>query len=282
VAARADYAQLDLPANPVRIRLSSIVVRVENLEGGKTGTVPTTLERAVRVVYARPDGTRASVTAAGAVLACFNNIIPFMVPELPAPQREALRYASKVPMQYTSVLLRNGHALKALGVRSISAPFGYHTTMLLEQAVSMGSYAGPASVDDPVVVKLIRNPNAPGLPRRDQNRAGRADMQSTPFDISEREVRAQLQAMLGPAGFDHRRDIAAITVNRWPHGYAYTYDTLGDPDLPECERPHVIGRQPWGRITIANADSAAQAFTNAAIDMAHRAVGELLIARGLT
>jgi len=88
--------------------------------------------------------------------------------------------------------------------------------------------------------------------------------------------------MLGPYGFDHHRDILAITVNRWPHGYAYTYDTLGDPDLPERDRPHVIGRQPWGRITIANADSAAQAYTNAAIDMAHRAVGELLVARGLT
>jgi spermidine dehydrogenase len=282
VAARADYARLDVPTNPVRIRLSSIVVRVEHCEGGETGVVPTTVEKAVRVVYARPDGSRASVTAAGVVLACFNNIIPFMVPELPALQREALRYASKVPMQYTSVLLRNTRALHTLGVRTIEAPFGYHSVLYCDQAISIGGYAGPGSIDDPAVVKLIRNPNAPGLPRRDQNRAGRADMLATPFAVSEREVRAQLQAMLGPAGFDHHRDILAITVNRWPHGYAYTYDTLGDPDLPERDRPHVIGRQPWGRIAIANADSAAQAFTNAAIDMAHRAVGELLIARGLT
>jgi spermidine dehydrogenase len=153
---------------------------------------------------------------------------------------------------------------------------------MLEPAISIGDYAGPAGVDDPVVVKMIRNPNAPGAPRRDQHRAGRADMLNTPWDVSERAVRDQLQAMLGSHGFDHNRDILAITVNRWPHGYAYTYDTLGDPDLPERERPHVIGRQPWGRITIANSDAAAQAFTNAAIDMAHRAVGELLIARGLT
>jgi spermidine dehydrogenase len=281
VAARADYSKLDLPANPTRIRLSSIVVRVEHLAGAH-GTVPTTVEKAVRVVYARPDGTRSSVTAAGVVLACFNNIIPFMVPELPEPQRQALRYASKVPMQYTSVLLRNARAMQRAGVRNIEAPFGYHSAVFLDQAITIGGYAGPASVDDPAVVKLIRNPNAPGAGRRDQNRAGRADMQNTPYEVSEREVRGQLQAMLAPYGFDQARDILAITVNRWPHGYAYTYDTLGDPDLPERERPHVIGRQPWGRITIANADSAAQAFTNAAIDMAHRAVGELLVARGLT
>jgi spermidine dehydrogenase len=282
VAARADYTRLDRPGSPVRIRLSSIVVRVEHLDGFQNGTVPTTLEKAVRIVYVRPDGSRTSVTAAGAVLACFNNIIPFMVPELPAPQREALRYASKVPMQYTSVLLRNAHAMHALGVRNVQAPFGYHSAVFLDQAISVGGYTAPASIDDPVVVKLIRNPNAPGLSRKDQNRAGRGDMLATPFEVSEREVRAQLQAMLGSAGFDHHRDILAITVNRWPHGYAYTYDTLGDPDVPERDRPHVIGRQPWGRITIANADSAAQAFTNAAIDMGHRAVGELLVARGLT
>jgi spermidine dehydrogenase len=282
VAARVDYTRLDRPGSPVRIRLSSIVVRVEHLDGFQNGTVPTTLEKAVRIVYVRPDGSRTSVTAAGVVLACFNNIIPFMVPELPAPQREALRYASKVPMQYTSVLLRNAHAMHALGVRNVQAPFGYHSAVFLDQAISVGGYTAPASIDDPVVVKLIRNPNAPGLSRKDQNRAGRGDMLATPFEVSEREVRAQLQAMLGPAGFDHHRDILAITVNRWPHGYAYTYDTLGDPDVPERDRPHVIGRQPWGRITIANADSAAQAFTNAAIDMGHRAVGELLVARGLT
>ncbi|WP_420383696.1 NAD(P)-binding protein [Novosphingobium sp.] len=283
VAARADYSKLDVAGRPVRIRLSSIVVRVEHPgEAARTGMVPTTVEKAVRIVYAKPDGTRASVSAGGVVLACFNNIIPFMVPELPAPQREALRYASKVPMQYTSVVLRNAHALNALGVRSVQSPFGYHGTLLLDQAISVGGYAAPASIDDPVVVKLIRNPNAPGLSRKDQNRAGRGDMLATPFATSEREVRAQLQGMLGSAGFDHKRDILAITVNRWPHGYAYTYDTLGDPDVPERDRPHVIGRQPWGRITIANADSAAQAFTNAAIDMGHRAVGELLVARGLT
>jgi len=282
VAARADYARLDLPANSTRIRLSSIVVRVEHLTDAAHGTVPTSVEKAVRVVYARPDGSRASVTAAGVVLACFNNIIPFIAPELPEPQRQALRYASKVPMQYTSVLLRSARAMQRAGVRQIEAPFGYHSYAFLDPAITIGDYAGPTGVDDPVVLKMIRNPNAPGLPRRDQHRAGRADMLATPWEASERAVRDQLQAMLGPYGFDHHRDILAITVNRWPHGYAYTYDTLGDPDLPERDRPHVIGRQPWGRITIANADSAAQAYTNAAIDMAHRAVGELLVARGLT
>jgi hypothetical protein len=65
------------------------------------------------------------------------------------------------------------------------------------------------------------------------------------------------------------------------HGYAYAYDTLGDPDLPEAERPHVIGRRAFGRITIANADSGAGAFINVAIDQAERAVQECFASRGL-
>jgi spermidine dehydrogenase len=37
----------------------------------------------------------------------------------------------------------------------------------------------------------------------------------------------------------------------------------------------VLGRASFGHITIANSDSAARAYTDAAIDEAHRAVTEL-------
>ena len=83
--------------------------------------------------------------------------------------------------------------------------------------------------------------------------------------------------MLGGGGFDPARDIAAITVNRWPHGYAYEYNTLWDAAAwPGAEKPCVVGRQRFGRIAIANSDAGARAYTNGAIDQAHRAVGELL------
>ena len=82
--------------------------------------------------------------------------------------------------------------------------------------------------------------------------------------------------MFGPYGFDSARDIQGITVNRWAHGYAYGYNSLFDPDVPEAQRPHVIGRKQFGRISIANSDAAATAYTDAAIDMADRAVKEVL------
>jgi spermidine dehydrogenase len=276
VLAPARYAALDNPANAVRIRLNSMVVRAEHI-----GTVTRSTERAVRVVYVK-DGRRLSVTAANVILACFNNVIPYIVPDLPQAQKAALLYPAKVPMQYTNVLIRNWQAWSRLGVRAIHAPNGYHTTAALDVPMAIGGYASAVTPDEPVVIHMVRNPNRPGLPRKEQNRIGRAEMLATDFATIEREIRAQLQRMLGAGGFEAARDILAITVNRWPHGYSYTYDTLDDPDMPDEQRPHILGRQSFGRISIANADAGAAAFTNTAIDMADRAVQELLISRGLT
>ena len=214
-------------------------------------------------------------------MACFNMVIPFIVPALPAAQKEALHYASKVPMMYTNVLVKNWRPWAKLGVKSISAPNGYHIGASLDTPMNIGGYASAFTPDEPVVIHMVRNPNQPGLPRKEQNRLGRAQMQAEEYPAIEREIRMQLQRMLGPAGFSAARDIAAITVNRWPHGYAYTYDTLGDPDIPDEQRPHILGRQTFGRIAIANADASASSFTNTAIDMADRAVQECLISRGL-
>ncbi|MBC7519873.1 MAG: NAD(P)/FAD-dependent oxidoreductase, partial [Sandarakinorhabdus sp.] len=255
VLARANYAALDNPANPTRIRLNSMVIRVEHV-----GPTTRNTEKAVRIVYVR-GGKRTAVTAANVILACFNNIIPYLVPALPEAQKAALQYASKVPMQYTNVLLRNWRPWAALGIKSIQAPNGYHTSASLDTPMAIGGYASAANPDEAVVIHMVRNPNQPGLPRKEQNRIGRADMLATEYPTIEREIRGQLQRMLGSAGFDAARDIAAITVNRWPHGYAYTYDTLGDPDMPDEARPHILGRQTFGRIAIANADAAASAFT---------------------
>jgi len=276
VMARCNYDALDNPANATRARLSSTVIRVEHLD-----TVTPSTEKAVRVVYVN-NGKRVSVTGANVIMACFNNILPFIVPSLPDDQKTALRYPSKVPMQYTNVLVRDWHAWKRLGIRSIHAPNGYHPSVSLDIPMTIGGYASAGEPDQPVVIHMVRNPNQPGLPRKDQNRAGRMDMLTTDFATSEREIRSQLQRMLGGGGFDAARDIAAITVNRWPHGYAYTYDSLGDPDVPDEQRPHILGRRTFGRIAIANADSGAAAFTNVAIDAADRAVQECLISRGLT
>lgn len=274
VQAPLDYERLDSPSSAVRIRLSSPVVRVQH-----DGTPESS--RAVRVAYIR-DGQLLGVRARHCILACYNGLIPSLMPELPERQREALAYPVKVPMMYTSVLLRKWTAFEKLGVAAIHAPGMPYTDCRLDPGTTLGGYRGVTKPEEPILVHMVRNPNKPGRPRKEQNLAGQQELLSTTFEQFELQIRRQLGRMLSPGGFDPAEDIAAITVNRWPYGYAYTYDTLADPDLPPEERPHVIGRRRFGRVTIANADAGAAAFTNQAIDEAHRAVQELLVQAGLT
>jgi spermidine dehydrogenase len=86
------------------------------------------------------NGRPQQVVADNVVMACFNNIIRFIVPSLPEDQKQALAYASKVPLFYTNVLLRDWEPWKKLGVREILAPNGYHTWVSLDYPVSLGQY----------------------------------------------------------------------------------------------------------------------------------------------
>jgi spermidine dehydrogenase len=222
------------------------------------------------------DGKLQSVAAKSCVLACFNGMIPYLCPEMSETQKKALAFGVKTPLVYTHVALRDWKAFHKLGVHQVTCPASYFNYVALDFPVSLGRYKFPSKPDEPAVLFLLRTPCSPGKPRREQHRIGRAELLATPFSTFEDNVRDQLQRMLGAGGFDAARDIAAITVNRWAHGYAYEYNSLEEPNWPEAERPNVIGRQRFGRISIANSDAAARAYTDAAIDQAARAVGEIL------
>jgi spermidine dehydrogenase len=272
VMARAGYGELDRPGAAVRIRLGSTAVRIRNV--GEPAAA-----RAADVVYLR-NGKPAAARGKAVVLACWNMMIPYLCPELPARQKEALRYLVKVPLVYTTVALRNWRAFKVLGVHEVYAPGAYHSTIRLNETVDIGGYASVRSPDEPILVHMMRAPCSPGLDEREQHRIGRAELLATSFPDFERNIRDQLARTLGPGGFDPAADITAITVNRWPHGYAYEYNPLFDPEWSEHEQPHVIGRTPYGRIAIANADAGAGAYTDIAIEQAWRAIGEVMVMGG--
>ncbi|MFZ0006822.1 MAG: NAD(P)-binding protein [Steroidobacteraceae bacterium] len=267
VTARMNYAALDAAGSPVRIRLNSTAVRVRHIGDPATAS-------SVTVGYVS-NGKGYRVRADRAILACWNMVIPYLCPEMSSTQRQALAYGVKVPLVYTNVLLRNWSALKNLGVGTVYCPTSYFSEVDLDYPVSIGNYRYPSSPEQPCVLRLERVPCKPGLPAKAQYRAGRAELFTTPFSTFEHQVRDQLGRMFGAGGFDAQRDILGITVNRWPHGYAYSYSTLFDPEWPEGKAPHIVGRQRFGRIAIANADSGAEAETSIAIAEALRACREL-------
>jgi len=268
VTARMNYARLDNPDSPVRVRLNSTVVRAKHLGDPQSASE-------VEVTYVR-GGKANKVKAAHCVLACYNMVIPYLCPEMSEKQKEALAYAVKIPLVYTNVQIRNWESFRKLGLNSIYSPGSYFNGASLDFPVSIGEYHFPSKPEEPCLLHLLRTPCKPGLPAKDQYRAGRYELLSTPFDVFERNIREQLGRMLAGGAFDSARDIQAVTVNRWPHGYAYEYNPLFEPlDRPDSERPCVIGRQPFGRIHVANSDADGHAYTNIAIDQGYRAVREI-------
>ena len=268
VTSRANYAKLDEESSPVRIRLSSTAVRVKHLGDAATA-------KQVEVSYVR-GGKLYTAKAKNSVLACWHVVIPYICDELPSKQKDALASAQKVPLLYTNVVLQNSASFYKLGANSIYAPGGYHTHVDMDLPVSIGDYHCPRTSDDPVVVHMSKSPCKAGMPARDQHAAGRIELYGASFSRIERKIREQLAQILGLGGFDPARDIAAITVNRWPHGYAYEYSSLWDKFvLDGGETPCEVARKPFGRIAIANSDAGARAYTDEAINQAYRAIGEI-------
>lgn len=268
VTSRANYARLDDPESAVRIRLSSTAVRAKHVGNPQDANQ-------VEVTYVR-GGKAHKVQAAHCVLACYNMVIPYLCQEMSQKQKDALHYCVKLPLVYTNVQISNWESFRKLGVNSIYAPGAYFNGASLDFPVSIGEYHFPSTPQEPCLLHLLRTPCKPGLPAKEQYRSGRYELMTTPFEVFERNIRDQLGRMLAGGGFDSARDIQGITVNRWPHGYAYEYNPLFEPlDRPDSERPCVIGRQPFGRIHIANSDADGHAYTNIAIDQGYRAVREI-------
>jgi spermidine dehydrogenase len=267
VTARFDYGKLDDAASKVRIRLESTVVRVRHVGSPESA-------QEVEVSYVRK-GEAHKVRARNVVLACWNSVVPYLCPEMPEGQRKALSYAVKVPLTYTNVCIRNWTSFQKLGISSVSCPGSYFASVSLDFPVSLGSYRCPQSPEEPMVLHLTRSPASPGLSPKEQFQAGRYELLSTPFETFEKNIHDQLGRILGAGGFDPGRDIEAITVNRWPHGYAYEYAYLGEPDWTDEDKPCILGRKPFGRITIANSDAGGEAYLDCAIDQGYRAVKEI-------
>jgi spermidine dehydrogenase len=263
--ARFNYDALDRANQPTRIRLNSTVVGAREIDG-----------KHVEVDYVQK-GQALRVTADHCVMACYNALIPHLCPQMPEAQQEGLRYGVKTPFVYANVQLDNGRAYEKLGAQLFQCPHDPFQWVSSAPGMSIGGYEPPRGPDDPMVVFMMNSPMTEAQEQgsgRDQLRMGRHRVYSTPFATYEQQIRDQLQSMLGKYGFDHQRDIRAITVNRIPHGYAYPYLALDDPDWEEGQAPHEIGRAQFGRISIANTDSEAIALMDAAFDAAWRAIEE--------
>jgi spermidine dehydrogenase len=267
VKSRVDYGLLDQESSNTRIRLNSTAVKVGHVDR----------DRHVDVTYVH-NGEVHRVRAKHTILACNNDFIPHLCAEVPEKQKEAIAYATKVPLVYISVAIRNWKAFENLGYYDFYIPQGILMhTFGMDFPVSMGGYDYTQKSNEPTVLHGTYVPTVPdqGLKAREQHIAGRRRLYEQTYDELERDIVRQMSGALEGGGFDAERDIAAITVNRWPHGYAYEYNDYADPpDFNRYKGPHLAGAAQIGRISIANCDASGYAYINGAIDSADRAVNE--------
>ena len=266
VTTKIDYSELDQSYADIKLRLNSTVVNVEH----------TPNEKNVDVTFVR-NGRTHTIRSNQCIMACYNGAIPYLCPELPKAQKEGLAYGVKIPLTYTKVLVKNWRAFAELGTDFVYYTNGFYKQVELDYPVSIGNYKFGKSPDDPMVLHMCHVPYFADIQGPDQWRAGRNALLQTSFQTFEDHVKEQLDQALSSTGFDPDKEIQAITVNRWPHGYAYSPGLIWEPDYQsESDKPWVIGRQPFGRIHIANSDAGAEATTESAITQGWRAVKESL------
>ncbi|TQR28780.1 spermidine dehydrogenase [Campylobacter sp. MIT 99-7217] len=270
--AKFDYSKLDLATNNVRLRLKATVLNAENIKGGATVSYMSGVDRKMHKIKAKK-----------VVMANYNAMIPYIIPTLPQKQKDALALNIKTSLLYTKVIVRNWQSFMKLGVHDFHVPKMPYARVKLDYPVDIGSYKHPRDPKKPICIQMFGSPQAfiekenidtQGLDARAKARLGRNLLFTMSFEEIEKNTRNQLQAMLGGAGFNHKKDILAITVNRWAHCYSYVYNSLYD-DEKQSQKIINLARKPFKNITIANSDAAWIPYMHAAIDEAYRAVNQL-------
>ena len=265
VLAKVNYSLLDGDST-TKIRLNSTVVDVSHTNNSS----------AVDITYVRKHDVH-TIRADKCILACYNSAIPYLCSELPKKQVDGLKYNVKIPLTYTKVMIPSWKVFADLGLDFVYYTDAFYKQVELAYPVSIGEYKFNKSPDGSMVLHMCHSHHSKDIKGPDQWREGRRRLLSTPFSVYEGHVKDQLDGALGGGGFDSDRDISAITVNRWPHGYSYSNDLIWEPDWENEEsKPWVIGRQQYGRISIANSDAGASADTNSAITHGIRAAQEAL------
>ena len=265
VLAKVNYSLLDGDST-TKIRLNSTVVDVSHTNNSS----------AVDITYVRKHDVH-TIRADKCILACYNSAIPYLCSELPKKQVDGLKYNVKIPLTYTKVMIPSWKVFADLGLDFVYYTDAFYKQVELAYPVSIGEYKFNKSPDGSMVLHMCHSHHSKDIKGPDQWREGRRRLLSTPFSVYEGHVKDQLDSALGGGGFDSDRDISAITVNRWPHGYSYSNDLIWEPDWENEEsKPWVIGRQQYGRISIANSDAGASADTNSAITHGIRAAQEAL------
>ncbi|MCP3938545.1 MAG: NAD(P)-binding protein, partial [Actinomycetia bacterium] len=256
----ADVCDEAFELGPVHLRLNSTVVHVEH-DGD-----PDTAER-VNVVYVNGDAAH-RVHARQFIMAGGGFIARRVLRDMPAENLAAATEAVHCPMVYTNVALRRWTSIAEAGVYWGGFTDWPYQTFMLQHPIYPPGWDAPFDPDEPITVMLTGGAVGQGATALEQAIAGRTALEATSRETHEEGVANLLERMFGATGFQ-RSDIAAMTINRFGHGYGFFKG-------PDEDGAHRRARRSWGRISIAHSDSQGEVWAHSAIDAGHRAATERL------
>jgi spermidine dehydrogenase len=265
---RVNFDALDRKDQPVRIRLRSTAVRVEHAGEPRKSDF-------VWVTYAQ-GGKTYRVKAKTVVMAGGGWMTRRVVRDLDAGRRSAYEQFYYAPYLVANVAVRNWNFLYKLGVSGARWFEGIGSFTEVRKMAKFGVDSPVAGPDVPTVLTLFVDFAKPGLPAAEQGYKGRMELLSTSYREYERRIRGQMTEMFAPTGFDAKRDIAGIVLNRWGHAFVnpqpgFFFGANGKPAPRDALR-----NAPFGRIAFSHSDlSGAQDHRNAFRE-SHRAVSQLL------
>jgi len=265
---QVNFAALDVPGATTRVRLSSTAIQVaHDGEPGKADSVKVTYVKAGKLYEVK---ARSVVMAGG----CWTT--KHIVSDLPETHRKAYSQFFRSPCMMANVAVSNWRFLYKLGMSGCRWFEGIGNYLEVRKLALTGLEDPTIGPDSPVVLTLKVLYSYPGQPTEDQGNLGRAELIGTPFRDYERQIREQFNDMFAGAGFDAKRDIRGIVLNRWGHAYlnpqpGFFFGRDGKPAPRE-----VLRNIPFGRIAFANTDLAGAMDHRYSILEAQRAVRQLL------
>jgi spermidine dehydrogenase len=264
---RVNFAALDQPHQPTRIRLRSTVISIEH-EGEPAQSSH------VNIVYLR-EGQLHRVRARSVILANGSWTINSIVRELPNAYRHAYAQFFRAPCLMANVAVRNWRFLAKLGISQCQWFGEIGNYMAVRRVATFAGGSPELSPDTPTVLTLKILFANPGRSLAEQVNTGRYALLTTPFSVYEKQLRDLFVNMFAKQGFDRRRDIAGIILNRWGHAYlapqpGFFFGTNGKPSPVALMR-----HQPFGRIAFANSDLSGIMDHRASIIEADRAVRQV-------
>ena len=262
------FQNFDRPQSPVRIRLNATAIRVEHDDPDKSNGVTVTYQR---------NGKIYQVKARGVVSAVGGWVNRHIVKDLPEEYIQAYDQFVHGSNMIINVALTNWRFLARLGISGCHyfSAGGLGTFCNIRQPVIFGENQAPLNPDKPIVLTFYMGFPKPGLTAKDQAANARWELLSKSYKDIETALRQHMTHMFSSAGFDDKRDIAGIVLNRWGHAYLVSTPGFiyGKADNPA---PLDVITKRFGRIAFGHSEHNGLQEWFGAVEHGERAAQQVL------